>query len=55
LSLGFNKVEVEGLTIKTKRFGVKQVHSIEKIYGKLLFLVLYITNDATIYVASFFV
>ena len=38
LTLGFNKVEVEGLTIETKRFGIKKTHSFVKIYGRALIL-----------------
>ncbi len=53
LSLGINKVEVEGLTIITKRYGIKETHSFEKIYGKVLFMLssefddVLVTHDAT--------
>ena len=39
LSFGFNKVEVEGLTIKTDRFGIKKHHSFVKYYSKVLVMV----------------
>jgi len=53
LSLGINKVEVEGLTIKTNKYGVKKVHSIEKVFAKMLVLVgsefddVLVTHEAT--------
>ena len=59
LSLGINKVEVEGLTIKTEKYGVKDVHSIEKIYGKLLVLIgsefddVLVNHDATFTTPSY--